>query len=41
VKGHQDKPRKEFDLWERLKDDCDHYAGISREMFETQARPNV
>jgi hypothetical protein len=39
VKGHQDKPREEFDICERLNDDCNTEAGIVREWREPQTRP--
>jgi hypothetical protein len=28
VRGHQEKPRDEFDIWERLNDDCGKDAGV-------------
>jgi hypothetical protein len=40
LKGHQDKLREEFDIWERLNDDCDNDAGVFREWCESQHIPN-
>jgi hypothetical protein len=40
VKGHQDKPREEFEIWERLNVDCDKDAGLFREWRGSQNRPS-
>jgi hypothetical protein len=40
VKKHQDKPREEFDIWERLNDEFNKDAGLFREWCESQNRPN-
>jgi hypothetical protein len=40
VKGHQDKPREEFYIWERLNSDCEKDAGVFCEWCVYQRRPN-
>jgi hypothetical protein len=39
VKGHQDKPHEEFDLLERLNDDCDEDSGVFWELCVSQNIP--
>jgi hypothetical protein len=38
--GHQKKPRREFNMWEQLKNDCDKEAGEFWEWCERQHRAN-
>jgi hypothetical protein len=41
MKGHQKKPKEEFDLWEWTNDDCDRDTGVFHKACEQQDRPNI